>query len=178
MTRLTVLFIAILVAIIQACAAFHPPEGLYQVELGQLLLTDIDGEPNEIAHLTPKDGSPAQLWRLAHEEEDRFTLRNEKSDLYLSFHGDPEPNKFLTVSRKPSSWKGSRAGDRLFIETVEKFDGERLVADISPIRIWPPRVSLAWPRKTPDQAWYFHLVDEFEQPNQYRLPYKKAGRCY
>ncbi|KAG0284796.1 hypothetical protein BGZ96_010872, partial [Linnemannia gamsii] len=176
MTRLTVLFIAILVAIIQACAAFHPPEGLYQVELGQLLLTDIDGEPNKIAHLKPEDGSPAQLWRLAHEEEGRFTLRNEKSDLYLSFHGDPEPNKLLTVSRKPSSWKASRAGDRLFIESVDRYEGEHLLVDVSHLLVWPPRVVLQWPRKTDDQTWSFRRVDEFEQLSQYRLPYKKAGR--
>ncbi|KAG0074319.1 hypothetical protein BGZ93_001675 [Podila epicladia] len=178
MTRSAALFIAILVAIVQVCTAFYFTDGVYELELNGLLLTDISQRSGGLAELLPKGESTAQRWKVTQEETNLVTIRNEKSRRYLAFSGDPEPNKFLILSDAPLPWKLSETGDKSFIETEEEFEGERLVADISPIRVWPPRAALSWPRKSDDQKWTLTEIADYNQPRQYRLPYKKAGLCH
>ncbi|KAF9539061.1 hypothetical protein EC957_005835 [Mortierella hygrophila] len=151
MTRSAALFIAILVAIVQVCTAFYFTDGVYELELERHLLTgNSRGGP---AELIPKGQSADQLWRVTQDETSLVTISNEKSGLYLAFNEDPEPNKFLILSDAPLSWKLSQIDDKFFIEAVKEFEGRRLVAAISPIRIWPPPAALSWAQKSDDQKW-------------------------
>ncbi|KAF9584622.1 hypothetical protein BGW38_005831, partial [Lunasporangiospora selenospora] len=157
--------------------------GVYQIALGSLVLTDSEQRPGGVVGVLNPDPRERekQLWHVSHHKNDNeVVIYNEKTGLFLTFEGELYPGQFLVMSEATHSWKMSKADeDRFFIMTEEQYEGENLVFDASPPPIFPPRAYIAWPRKTPDQAWSFRRMDEdYEHPRQYRLPYKKVGLCH
>ncbi|KAF9578577.1 hypothetical protein BGW38_005557 [Lunasporangiospora selenospora] len=181
MTRSAVLIVAILVALIQACTGLYLPEGIYQIKIKNLLLTELrGGSARYVVLMMPDSTNPgAQLWHVSIGDDDKASIRSKDSNLFLSFEKPGYPNDIVTLSGEKRDWTLESTEGGVFIETLEEFEGEKLVAGISPLRIWPPRVALAFPQKTPDQAWSFVRVEDiYEQPRQYRLPYRKAELCH
>ncbi|KAF9583054.1 hypothetical protein BGW38_010343 [Lunasporangiospora selenospora] len=129
----------------------------------------------------PKRNQEAQQqWRVSREENDRVTIRNKKSNLYLSFQGKIFLGQFLSLTQEKRPWKlSSPFGAKYSIESVEEYLGTRLTANKSPPRGGTHLVMLDYPDKTQDPEWSFKLIEEtYEQPRQYRLPYEKARGCH
>ncbi|KAF9585527.1 hypothetical protein BGW38_001962 [Lunasporangiospora selenospora] len=176
MTRFTVLSIAILAIIAQVCTAFLPSEGVYKIELNGRLLTSAERRADKFVYALPDNDEETQLWQVYRKNND-FTIRNKKSFRYLGY--TMAPDKPLKTSFVPYLWRLSQTDEKEYIiETSHQYDGESLVVDIAYDEDYPVAI-VAVPGKSQDQAWTFTWVDDISvQPQQYRLPYKKAGYCH
>ncbi|KAF9584105.1 hypothetical protein BGW38_007583 [Lunasporangiospora selenospora] len=176
MARSTVLFIAILVAIIHVCSALVP--GYYMIQFKGDFLTD-PKQDGEYVYLSQQRSDRSQIWEVSPHQFNEYTISNSKTDLYLTFGGTPYPELDLLVSSGRRTWKLSPASNGgYFIETSDPYMGTSLLAEKSS-KFWPPHVALAMPRKDQRQIWKFIPTRAFdEQPRQHLLPYKKAGLCH
>ncbi|KAF9583354.1 hypothetical protein BGW38_009683 [Lunasporangiospora selenospora] len=122
----------------------------------------------------PKERGDSQRWHVSYEEDDVVSIRSIRSGLYLSIPQAPFPGEVLVVSDNEQRWKVQKTDqDQFFIETMEKFDGTRLMIDEAYGSIYPRLAALDLPRKGGDQAWSFQKVDD--NPRYYRRPYRQTG---
>ncbi|MCW2870118.1 RICIN domain-containing protein [Actinacidiphila oryziradicis] len=143
------------------------PNGTYAIARpGEQLLTMEGGsaEPKTPAVLLPPTGTPGeQEWSLEGLSNGNYTIRNLESGTYLGFDGDPEVNKPVGGYAERREWalyQSSAPHTFHLVVPGGPIDGEELAADLSMLRIFPPRIALR-PLDVGDkrQAWTFELVD-------------------
>ncbi|MFJ3306381.1 hypothetical protein ACIPSA_25320 [Streptomyces sp. NPDC086549] len=139
------------------------PNGTYTISRpgGQLLTLERGSpEPKTPVVLLPPSGHPGeqewQLWRLKKLGNGSYAIRNLRGGTYLSLVGDPETNKPLFGYPQLREWTlqdGTQPGSFHLVPTGP-IHCERLAADVSPLRIFPPRTALR-PLDTGNlrQAW-------------------------
>jgi hypothetical protein len=133
---------------------------------GEQLLTLEGGasEPKTPVVLLPPTGNPGeQDWQLEGLSNGNCTIRNLRSGTYLAFDGDPEANKPVVGFPEPREWALYQSEQpRTFHLVVPggPIDGAELAVDLSPLRIFPPRIALR-PLDVNDlrQAWTFEFME-------------------
>ncbi|MFG2987396.1 hypothetical protein ACGFYQ_40295 [Streptomyces sp. NPDC048258] len=143
------------------------PNGTYTIARpGEQLLT-MDGgssEPKTPVVLLPPTGTPGeQEWQLEVLSNGNCTIRNLRSETYLSFDGDPEMNKPVVGFPEPREWALYQSTQPHTFHVVVPggpIDGQELGLDLSLLNIFPPRIALRpLDVDDQDQAWTFQFME-------------------
>lgn len=139
------------------------PNGVYAITRPyENLLTLLGGseQPGAQAVILPPNGNPGeQEWEVAALDNGNVTIRNLRSQTYLGYHGDPDPNEILGGYAEPREWRLQQSAEPYTFHVVVPggpVDGSELAADLSLLRIFPPLTALR-PLDVNDvrQAWRF-----------------------
>ncbi|MFE9636886.1 hypothetical protein [Streptomyces sp. NPDC006463] len=91
------------------------------------------------------------------------TIRNLRSETYLSYDGDPEMNKLVVGFPEPREWalyKSARPHTFHVVVPGGPVEGVELALDLSLLRIFPPRMALrALEVGDQGQAWTFQFME-------------------
>ncbi|MFE9636792.1 hypothetical protein [Streptomyces sp. NPDC006463] len=143
------------------------PNGIYTITRpNEQLLTLLEGasEPKTPVVLLPPTGKPGeQEWQLERLSNGNFTIRNLRSETYVSYDGDPETNKPVVGYPEPREWALYQSAEPHTFHVVVPggpIDGVELALDLSLLRIFPPRIALR-PLDVSDrsQAWTFEFME-------------------
>ncbi|MFE4515431.1 hypothetical protein ACFRMQ_14710 [Kitasatospora sp. NPDC056783] len=141
------------------------PNGVYAItKPNEQLLTLLGGasRPGSQVVLLPPTGQPGeQEWEVAGLGNGNVTIKNLRSQTYLSFDGEPEVNKLLGGFAEPRQWVLRQSSEHFTFHIVVPggpIDGSELVVDLSLLRIYPPLTALR-PIQPQDveQAWHFEF---------------------
>jgi len=142
-----------------------PPNGVYAIsKQGEQLLTLEGGsaQPGTPVFLLPPTGQPGeQEWIVEVKPGSICTIRNLRSNTYVSYDGRPEENKPIEGYPEAREWVLQPTPEPFsFLVVVPggPIDGRELVLDLSLLRIFPPRTALR-PKEGDDmrQAWKFQF---------------------
>jgi len=125
------------------------------------LATAIDKTPGSGVSLLPETGNPGeQDWIVEKLSNGNITIRNLRSKLYLSFEGEPHPNKLIQTLPTKREWsiKLSEESSPNFHIVVPNADsgGRELAFDMSSLPDFPPLTALL-PLKPGSEAWRFQI---------------------
>ncbi|WP_371572273.1 hypothetical protein [Streptomyces sp. NBC_01314] len=143
------------------------PNGLYMIiRPGEQMLTMEGGssEPKTPVVLLPPTGNPGeQEWQLEVLSNGNYTIRNLRSETYLSFDGAPEMNKPVVGYPEPREWALYQSAQPHTFHVVVPggpVEGAELALDLSLLRIFPPRIALR-PLDVSNQrqAWTFQFME-------------------
>ncbi|WP_405922311.1 RICIN domain-containing protein [Streptomyces sp. NBC_00868] len=135
----------------------RPPEQLLTMEGGA-------SEPKTPVVLLPPTGNPGeQEWQVEVLSNGNCTIRNLRSETYLSYDGDPEMNKPVVGFPEPREWalyQSARPQTFHVVVPGGPVEGVELALDLSLLRIFPPRIALR-PLEVGDQrqAWTFQFME-------------------
>lgn len=135
----------------------RPPDQMLTLEEGA-------AEPKTPVVLLPPTGNPGeQEWQLEDLSNGTCTIRNLRSETYLSYDGDPEVNKPVVGFPEPREWTLYQSAEPHTFHVVVPggpVDGVELALDLSLLRIFPPRIALR-PLDVNDQrqAWTFRFME-------------------
>ncbi|MFF8271673.1 hypothetical protein ACF059_30455 [Streptomyces sp. NPDC016562] len=141
--------------------------GTYMITRTRDDLLTLEGgssEPKSPVVVLPPTGNPGeQEWQVEQLGNGTCTLRNLRSETYLSFDGAPEVNNEVVGYPEPRPWelRQSERPDAFHVVVPGgKVDGEELALDLSVLDIFPPRVALRpLAVSDQDQAWTFQLME-------------------
>lgn len=143
------------------------PNGVYTITRPPEQLLTMEGgasEPKTPVVLLPPTGTPGeQEWQLEELGNGNCTIRNLRSETYLSYDGDPEMNKPVVGYPEPREWALYQSAQPHAFHVVVPggpVDGAELALDLSLLRIFPPRMALR-PLDVSDrrQAWTFQFME-------------------
>ncbi|KAG0228473.1 hypothetical protein BGW41_003405 [Actinomortierella wolfii] len=145
MARLLLVLATLLtVALVQVCAAFNLPDGVYSITLGGLYLTTEHSEPGATVFLSPGYG-PRSEWVIHPSHDGRYVIFNFINGFPLGYR-DLDEGSQLTLATEIITWELYKENDDIFAIRVPNSD---LVIGMLPQGSYPPQVGLTVPDKGP-----------------------------
>jgi hypothetical protein len=124
-------------------------DGTYRISInGQQFLTVLS---ERMVILIPDDAG-RQLWQVRRTDNGGYTIRQDTTDLYLGYEGEPdtfEPVRLLPDRRE---WNITDGPDEGTVTIAAPGGGEPLTLGLSPALIYPPMVALS-PAQRQDRGW-------------------------
>ncbi|MGV9264146.1 hypothetical protein ACWDRR_05720 [Kitasatospora sp. NPDC003701] len=137
------------------------PDGVYALTRPyEQLITLL--QPKDLAVLLAPTGQPGeQEWQVEGLDDDTVKIRNLRHETFLTYDDEPDLNELIMGSTEPRAWALRRAAEPFGFHVVVPggpVKGVELALDLSPLRIFPPRLALrSLDVNDQRQAWTFEF---------------------
>jgi hypothetical protein len=126
-------------------------DGTYRISIdGRQFLTVLDWVDKNTVVLTADPGQ--QLWQVRRTANGGYTIRQDATDLYLGYEGQPDTFERVRLLPDQREWNITDGPEEGTVTIAAPGGGEPLTLGLSPALVYPPMVALS-PAQRQDRGW-------------------------